>query len=81
MNGFEIEKLQSIEVDESSIALLVSSAGHLTPEARHHVAQTIKNTLPDLKIPILVIDRGLRIEVLKASAAKTIQEAIGDNNT
>jgi hypothetical protein len=76
MSTIEVSKIESLEVDESAIALLVTYPGRMSPESRHSIHEQITRSIPRLTVPVLVLDGDMQIKVLKASDAKTLQELL-----
>lgn len=77
MNLPEVTKVESLEIDESAIALVLSVTGRMSPESRHNAGVALRAAIPNLSIPVLVLDGGTRLEVLKASDVKTLSELLG----
>lgn len=71
-----IERIETLEVDESAIAIVLSSPGLVSPEQASAINDEFKRAIPKLKIPVLLLFGGMRLNVLKASDAKTLRELI-----
>jgi hypothetical protein len=72
----KVSKIESLEVDESAIAIVVTVPGRLSPEGRLNARDQLRECLPGLKVPWIILDAGARMEVLKASDAKTLDELL-----
>lgn len=77
--AFGEKRVESLVVDESAIALIVSSDEAMRIEECDNILKNIQNALPNLKIPVFVMDRGLKLQVLRAIDAKRLEEVIGES--
>jgi hypothetical protein len=73
----EATKVDALEVDETAIALLIAMPGVISQATRHNVLKSVAVAIPNLKISVLILDGGTKINVLKASDAKTLSEILG----
>lgn len=75
----EVDKIESLEIDDSAIALVLSIEGRISPEARMNMRKELTASLPRLNVPVLILDAGARLSVIKALDAKVLSELVGDD--